>query len=106
MGIEINNIQTQQIFDSIDFDGDGTLSLPEWQQNFNEVINTSLHDLLHQNQQANMEIQQSMGGGYDFDLGSTMGLPESQAKEIQMQTRIGVLQARVKRLEKRLADAF
>ncbi len=52
-----------------------------------------------------MEIQQSIGG-YEFDMGSTMGLPESQAKEIQLQTRIGVLTARNKRLERRLTDAF
>ena len=35
-----------------------------------------------------------------------MALPESQAKEIQMQTRIGVLQATEKRLNKRLKDAM
>jgi len=30
MGIDVNKIQTQQIFDSMDFDGDGNLSLPEF----------------------------------------------------------------------------
>ena len=44
-----------------------------------------------------------MGPAYDFD---DVGLPEAQAKEIQMQTRISVLQAREARLQKRLADAF
>lgn len=39
-------------------------------------------------------------------MGDMMGIPESQAKEIQMSTRIGVLESREKRLQKRLQDSM
>lgn len=44
-----------------------------------------------------MDIKQAQGG-YDFDIDNSMGIPESDLREIQQQTRIGVLQARVKSL--------
>jgi len=33
----------------MDFDGDGTLTLPEFQSNFNEVVKTTAEELLHSN---------------------------------------------------------
>ena len=58
------------------------------------------------NQQDNREIQEAAGNFDILGLGDNMGLPESQAKEIQMQTKISILESREKRLKKRLADAL
>ena len=59
---------------------------------FNEVINSDLESLILKNQLANQEIHEAQGN-YDIigGLDDMTALPESQAKEIQMQTRIGVL---------------
>ena len=50
MRLNVSRAQTQQIFDSIDFDGGGTISLPEFQADFNDVIRNDLEDLIRDNQ--------------------------------------------------------
>ena len=90
----------------MDFDGNGDLSLPELLADFNYVVNTSEQELVLKNQQDNREIQEAAGNFDILGLGDNMGLPESQAKEIQMQTKISILESREKRLKKRLADAL
>jgi len=42
MKLDVNLTQTRQIFDSVDFDGNGALTLPELIADFNEVIGTSV----------------------------------------------------------------
>lgn len=53
MKLNVNLTQTHAIFDSIDFDGNGKLSLPEFQSDFKNVISSSLEDLLLINRQEN-----------------------------------------------------
>ena len=78
--------------------------MPELVADFNHVVRSSADALVATNQQEQREIT----AAEDFDvlgMGDTMGIPESQAKEIQMQARIANLEAREKRLQKRLTNA-
>ena len=49
MRLKVSRAQTQQIFDSIDFDGGGTISLPEFQADFNDIIRNDLDTLVRRN---------------------------------------------------------
>ena len=55
MRLKVSRAQTQQIFDSIDFDGGGTISLPEFQADFNDIIRNDLDTLVRRNQQDNQD---------------------------------------------------
>ena len=105
MRLNVNRTQCQQIFDSLDFDGSNSVSLPEFQADFNDVIRNDLETLLRANQQEN-SAQMNEGGFDAFSLVDTMNLPTSEAKEIAMQNKIDRLSAKEKRLQKRLADMF
>lgn len=53
MRLQVTLSQTHAIFESIDFDGSGTISLPEFQSDFKNVVNSSLSELLQTNRQEN-----------------------------------------------------
>ena len=81
MNLPVNSSQAQAIFESIDFDGSESISLPEFMSDFKNVVNSSLSELLQTNRQENQAQLDS--GGYDaFSMVDTMNLPSSEAKEI------------------------
>ena len=46
MRLEVSRTQTVQIFDSMDFDGNGQLSMPELMADFKNVVTTSEEELV------------------------------------------------------------
>lgn len=106
MRLNINRQQTQAIFESIDFDGSDDISLPEFQSDFKNVVNSDLEELLAINRQDNQAQFEAVGNFDAFSMVDTMNLPSSEAKEIQLQNKITRLEAKEKRLQKRLADMF
>ena len=53
MKLDVNRSATGQIFESIDFDGSGDISLPEIQSDFKNVVTSTLEELLMTNRQEN-----------------------------------------------------
>ena len=53
MDLKISSSQLQQIFDSIDFDGSGDISLPEFKSDFRHVVHTAVEELVMMNQLEN-----------------------------------------------------
>ena len=53
MRLQVSLSQTHSIFESIDFDGSGDISLPEFQSDFKNVVNSTLEELLMTNRQDN-----------------------------------------------------
>ena len=53
MKLDVNRSATGQIFESIDFDGSGDISLPEFQSDFKNVVTSTLEELLMTNRQEN-----------------------------------------------------
>lgn len=51
MQIEVTSQQSLAIFDSIDFDGSGEISLPEFVSDFKMVCASSMEELIRENHQ-------------------------------------------------------
>ena len=75
MHLNATRMQTQQIFDSMDFDGNGKLTIPEFASDFKEVTSTSEAELLRRNQVEREGIQAATGA-INMDMYGDIGLPE------------------------------
>ena len=82
MRLQVSLSQTHAIFESIDFDGSGNISLPEFQSDFKNVVNSDIEDLLRINRQENLDAFETVGNYDAFSMVDTMNLPTSEAKEI------------------------
>lgn len=102
---EVSKTECNQIFRSIDFDESGTVSLPEMISDFKTVVASDVEDLVREEKQrAQLAAQVGVGnemahGAYGAGAASMTG---AQHQEIQLQTRIDILQAREKQLTKKL----
>ena len=61
MDLPLTSQQVQQIFDSIDFDGSGDVSLPEFIADFNHVVATPVEELVALNQLHNEQFAHNEG---------------------------------------------
>ena len=55
----ISSSQAQAIFDSVDFDGSGSISLPEFTSDFKMVCATDIDELIRENRQKAQDNQKS-----------------------------------------------
>ena len=85
MDLKISSSQLQQIFDSIDFDGSGDISLPEFKSDFRHVVHTAVEELVMMNQLENENTSVAYEGQ-------------------QHEARITYLEEREKRLQDRLKE--
>lgn len=92
MKISFNGSQQimREIFDSIDVDGSGELTLPEIQADFNFTVQTSVEQLLMQNQSNKKMAQQA-------------GMSQEQYSEIENKTRLSMVQAQSKVLQSKIS---
>lgn len=93
MQLDVTSQQSIAIFDTIDFDGNGQISLPEFVSDFKMVCATSIEELIREeHQKAQNNEKASLAGA------ASGGVPKSVMNEIQAQTRIDIMQARERQL--------
>ena len=104
MQLNVTRAQTEQIFASIDFDGDGELSIGELIASFRDTTMSEEHILVQRNQAEQQDLQEAQDHVYLYSLGDNMGVPDGEAKQIQMKNRISQLEARERFLQKQYAQ--
>ena len=96
MQLDISSQQSVAVFDSIDFDGNGEISLPEFVSDFKMVCASSLEELIREeHQKAQNNQKASMAGVASV-------VPKGVMNEIQMQTKVDIMQARERQLQRKI----
>jgi Ca2+-binding EF-hand superfamily protein len=110
MQVKLTDMEMQNIFSSIDFDLSGKITYGEFLSDFNKTIQSDTATLLIQEKER-FETQQrdnaSMSRQYQAqgDNGGFSGISR-QSPEMQMQTRIAILENREKQLNRKLETSM
>ena len=115
MKIPLIEQELQNIFASIDFDFSGKITLPEFMSDFKKTVTTDTATLLLQEKErfeAEQHRYNPAASSYGRDDGSTnlvlaggAGIGR-QNQEVQMQTKIAILETREKQLNRKLETAM
>jgi hypothetical protein len=95
--IEMTNHELDVLFEAIDIDGSGDISFPEFQMEYNRVVNTPIENLL--------AMHRSKQKGGDALVPHTSYLPANTefltSEDVKQGTKIAILEAKEKQLTRR-----
>ena len=115
MNLNLTEAEAQRIFNSIDFDWSGKITYPEFVADFKKTVETDIATLISQEKdRAEAERQGGVtlktGKAAEVDMRATSqtlsGGMGRQSPEMQMQTKIAILEAREKQLGRKLETAL
>lgn len=100
MGVKLVGTELKQIFDSIDFDRSGKVSLPEFMADFQRTVQKDIVSLL-QEERERFDLAQTLGDpqaaqSKNEDYQSLAAGSGKQSAEVRLQTRIAILETREK----------
>ena len=109
MNIPMVDTEVQQIFQSVDFDLDGKLTLPEFLSDFKTTIATETQTLIEREKERyNTELhrQQYNARGDDHNTyGGSIVNQGGKNQELQLQTRIAILETKEKQMARKYDTA-
>lgn len=69
MSLDLTKEQSDQIFSTMDFDGNGTISEPELQADFQKVVSKSIEDLIYEQKSLRKLQEAEARREFDFNQG-------------------------------------
>lgn len=117
MKVKLTDKEVRDIFNSVDFDWSGKVTYPEFIADFNKTVNTDIMTLINEEKErAEVERNGASGipqinsygtyGSNSAGFSGTGGVSAQQTQQMQLQTKIAIMEAREKQMGRKMETAM